>query len=86
MSLQAPTTWDEPDDVAQTTFTTRNGQVYTVHLEGWHDMLVRGTRDLPMHQPPFTLVRVRVLNDQGEAVFCRPLWLIVFGQRREELT
>ncbi len=86
MSLKDPTTWGKPDDVAQTTFTTRKGRSYTVHLEGWHDMLVRGKRGLPMHTFPLTLVRIRVLNDQGEAVFCRPLWLIVIGQRREELT
>ena len=86
MSLKDPTTWDEPDDVAQTTFTTRKGRNYTVQIEGWHDMLMRGKRGLPMHTFPFTLVRVRVLNDQGEAVFCRPLWLIVVGQRRAELT
>ena len=86
MSLQDPTTWDEPDDVAQTTFTTRKGRVYTVHIEGWHDMLLRGKQGLPMHEHPFTLVRVRVLNDQGQLVFQRPLWLIVFGPRRKELS
>ncbi len=86
MSLRDPATWDQPDDVAQTTFTTRKGQVYTVHVEGWHDMLVRGKRNLPMHQHPFTLVRIRVLNDSGKPVFQRPLWLLVFGQRREELS
>ena len=86
MSLKDPTTWDKPDDVAETTFTTRKGKVSTVHIEGWHDMLLRGTRGLPMHTYPFTLVRIRVLNSQGQLVFRRPLWLIVFGERRNELT
>lgn len=86
MSLHDPTTWDEPDDVAKTPFTTRKGRVYTVHIEGWHEMLVRGKRGLPMHQHPFTLVRVRILNTQGHPVFQRPLWLLVFGQRRKELS
>lgn len=86
MLLKDPTTWDEPDDLAQTTFTTRKGQVHTVHLEGWHDLLLRGKRGLPMHTHPFTLVRAHVLNDQGQPVFRRPLWLIVFGQRRKELS
>ena len=71
---------------AFSTFTTRKGQSYTVQIEAWHDMLVRGKRDLPMHQHPFTLVRGRVLDAQGKMVFPRPLWLVVFGERRQELT
>ncbi|MCP4378993.1 MAG: transposase, partial [bacterium] len=86
MSLKKPETWDAPDGIAQTTFTTRKGKVYTVHLEGWHDMLLRGKRDLPMHRYPLTLVRVRVLDAQGKPVYTRPLWLVVFGPRRKELS
>lgn len=86
MSLKEPKTWDEPDEVTQTTFTTRKGQVYTVHLEGWHDLLLRGTWGLPMHRYPLTLVRAHVRDTQSKPVFTRPLWLIVFGQRRKELS
>ncbi len=86
MSLKKPETWDVPDEVAQTTFTTRKGKVYTVHLESWHDMLLRGKRELPMHRYPLTLVRARVLDAQGKPVYARPLWLVVFGQRRKELS
>jgi hypothetical protein len=86
MSLKDPKTWNEPDEVTQTTFTTCKGQVYTIHLEGWHDMLLRGMWGLPMHRYPFTLVRVRVLDAQGKLVFTRPLWLIVFGRCRKELS
>ncbi len=85
MSLKDPTTWDEPDERTTTTFTTRKGVIYSVTIEGWHDMLVRGKRDLPMHQHPFTLVRARVFDAQGHLVFVRPIWLIVFGPRRAEL-
>jgi hypothetical protein len=86
MSLKDPSTWDAPDEITQTTFTTRKGQVSTVQLEGWHDMLLRGKWGLPMHRYPFTLVRARVLDAQGNMVFTRPLWLIVFGQRRKDLS
>lgn len=85
MSLKDPNTWDAPDEVATTTFTTRKGKTYTVQLEAWHDLVRRGKRDLPMHRYPFTLVRGRVLDDQGQLVFARPLWLVVIGQRRQEL-
>jgi hypothetical protein len=86
MSLKNPDTWDAPDEVATTTLTTRKGQTYTVKLEGWYNLLRRGKRDLPMHQYPFTLVRARVLDDQGDLVFARPLWLVVVGQRRGKLS
>lgn len=86
MSLKKPDTWGEPDDVAVTTFRTRKGHTYTVQLEGWHNRLRRGKRGLPMHQSPLTLVRARVLDHEGQMVFTRPLWLVVAGQRRQELS
>ncbi len=49
-------------------------------------MLMRGKRDQPMHQHPFTLVRIRLLNAQGQPAFQRPLWLEVVGKRGQELS
>jgi len=84
--LKDPSTWGEPDVVEETTFTTRKGRVCRVQLEGWRDLLMRGKRDLPMHKHPFTLIRVRVLDDEGNPVFKHTLWLIVIGERRNELS
>ena len=39
-----------------------------------------------MHQHPFTLVRARLLNEEGKPVFKRPMWLIALGERRCELS
>jgi hypothetical protein len=86
MRLKAPETWDPPDEVATTTLRTRKGRRYTVQLDGWHNCLRRGTRAHPMHQRPFTLVRARVVDDTGQEVFTRPLWLTVIGGRRRELS
>lgn len=47
---------------------------------------MRGKKDLPMHKYPFTLVRARVLDEQGQPVFKRTLWLVVMGERRDELS
>jgi hypothetical protein len=85
-SLKEPWTWGAPDEIATTTLTTRKGRTYHVHLEGWHHLLMRGTRELPMHKHPFTLIRVLVLDAHGQMVFKRAMWLIVFGQRRHELS
>jgi len=85
-SLKDPTTWGEPDAVEETTLTPCKGHTYRVQLEGWHDLLMRGKKDLPMHPKPFTLIRVRVLDEQDHPIFKHTLWLVVMGQRRQELS
>jgi hypothetical protein len=86
MSLTAPDTWEPPNEVATTSFRTKKGHHYTVHLKGWHDRLRRGKHQLPMHQCPFTLVRAEVVDDEGHPVFTRPMWLTAIGERRRELS
>ena len=45
-----------------------------------------GKRGIPMHQHPFTLIRIHMLNGDGTTVFKRPLWLIVIGKRKDEIS
>lgn len=84
--LKDPTTWGIPAETLIMDYTSRRGKRYTLHLEGWHNLLMRGKRNLPMHQHPFTLVRARLLDAEGKPVFKRPLWLIALGQRRHQLS
>ncbi len=84
--LKAPKTWGVPDDVAETTFTSQRKVTYQVEIQAWHNLLMRGKKDIPMHQHSFTLVKIRWYNPLGEALFQKPLWLIVMGDRRVELT
>lgn len=87
-ALPNPDTWHEPDASATTTMVSLSGKTYRVEIEAWNDMLMKGELKpviLPMHQHPFTLVRIRLFNSQGELAFQRPLWLIVMGERRCEL-
>ena len=84
--LKAPKTWGVPDDVAETTFTSQRKVTYRVEIQAWHNLLMRGKKDIPMQQHPFTLVKIRWYNPQGEALYQKPLWLIVMGDRRTELT
>jgi hypothetical protein len=84
--LKDPDTWEEPDGVVQTTYTNHLGRIYRIQLECWHNLLMSGTREYPMHQNPFTLIRGRVFNEEDEQVFQRPLWLLVMGQHRNELS
>ena len=84
--LKAPETWGTPEEVAETTFTSQRKVTYRVEIQAWHNLLMRGKKDIPMHQHPFTLVKIRWYKPNGESLFKKPLWLIVMGDRRAELS
>jgi hypothetical protein len=84
--LKEPETWDAPDQVAETTFVSRKKVTYRVEIQAWHNLIMRGSKGWPMRQYPFTLVKIRWYNQKGEALFQKPLWLIVMGDRRMELS
>ena len=88
-ALSDETTWPAPDATANTTLTSLSGKTYFVAIQAWDEMLMKGERKpvaLPMQEHPFTLVRIRLFNEKGELAFERPLWLIVMGERRNELS
>ena len=85
-SLKDATTWGPPDGETDVRYITYRGRIYRVHIEGWHSLLMRGTKEYAMHKQPFTVMRCRVFNEKGELVFQRPLWLLVIGPRRDELS
>jgi hypothetical protein len=84
--LKEPETWDAPDQVAETTFVSHKKVTYRVEIQAWYNLLMRGSKSCPMRQHPFTLVKIRWYNQKGEALFQKPLWLIVMGDRRTELS
>ncbi len=88
-SLKDPTTWHEPDDQTQLPFTNRRGRQFQVTIQAWHNMLMRGKNKpdrIRMYQYPFTLVRIVLLDEDGQLRFKHPLWLLVVGPRRLELS
>lgn len=87
--LPDPQTWHPPDQAVQTTFTSRRGKIYRVVVEAWYDLLMRGERKpvrLPMHQHPFTLVRIGLFNPDGEPAYQQAMWLIVMGRKCRQLS
>lgn len=84
--LKVADTWGEPDEVTETTFVSHKKISYRVEIQAWTNLLMRGGKNLPMHQHPFTLVKIRWYNQKGEALFQKPLWLVVMGDRRMELS
>lgn len=84
--LGDPATWSDPAQTVEMAYTSRRGRSYTIKVEAWDDMLMRGTQTNPMHDHPFRLVHITWLDEQGQPVFKRPMWLAVFGKRRHDLS
>lgn len=82
-------TWSEPDETETFWETNSKGKKYKVEIKAWHNMLMTGKNKpekIPMHEHPFTLVRIIRYDKEGKPAFKNPLWLIVMGQRRHELS
>jgi hypothetical protein len=88
-ALQESETWHQPDEQATVTEKSRRGNEYRIEIRAWHNMLMPGKhkpKRLPMHRYPFTLVQVVRYDSEGQLACTRPLWLIVIGERRHELS
>ena len=87
-SLSDLTTWHAPDETLTFPETSRRGKVYQIEIQAWHNLVMRGESapKLPMHKHPFSLVRIVRYDKDGKPMFKHPLWLIVMGNRRHELS
>jgi len=79
-------TYKTPDETVSVTFTTRRGRICNVSIMAWWDLLMRGKKNIPMHKHPFTVLRIAVEDEYGNPVYRKPMWLIIFGDRRDEIT
>ena len=79
-------TWHEPDDTAQTSFTTKRGRHLTVTISAWKQMLMRGTKVYKMNRHPFTLLQITVKDPTTNCTIWKPMWLMVIGECRDTLT
>jgi hypothetical protein len=84
--LSNPAERAAPDETLTRWETSSRGKRYRVEIQAWHNMLMRGKRGIPMHQHPFTLVCITRYDEDGKPAFNRPLWLVVMGDRRAELS
>ena len=48
-------------------------------------MLMKGTSNYQMNSHPFTLLQITI-SDEQENIICQPMWLIVIGSRRHDLS
>lgn len=85
-ALSDSETWGEPDETAILYQTTASGKEQEVRLQAWSGLIMRGKQGMPMSNHPFTLVQVRVYDLEGTPLYERPMWLMVAGKRRDELS
>ncbi len=88
-NLKDPATWGAADEALTLPFTSRRGRTYQVIIQAWHTLIMKGKnkpKRLRMYDYPFTLVRIVLLDDDGQPRFKHPLWLLVVGERRHELS
>ena len=86
--LKDPSTWGEPEEAASLPFTSRRGGNYQVVIQAWHNLIMKGKnkpKRIRMYNYPFTLVRIVLLAENGQPHFKHPLWLLLVGERRNEL-
>jgi len=81
--LSAP---PQPDLEEVGTITTRKGRRLNVRLDRWNDVVMQGSDEERTHEIPFDLVRVLVTDQKGKPVYKRPLWVMITGLKRREVT
>ena len=79
-------TWRTPNATISYPYNTRKGKQWTVEIQSWDDILMRQKRGIALNEYPFTLLRVRILDENNLPVYKRAMWLMVCGKRRKELT
>jgi hypothetical protein len=87
-SLSKPESWRAPDEQVTRWETSRRGKRYRIEVQAWQNMLMRGKQKpepLPMHLYPFTLICITRFDEQGNLACQRPMWLLVMGDRRDEV-
>ncbi|MGH2639790.1 MAG: transposase, partial [Rhabdochlamydiaceae bacterium] len=76
----------QPECEEWITTTSRKGKKWKVTLQRWNDLLAGGSKTEKTHEYPFDLVRVIVKDEQGKPVYRRPLWVMIAGLRRKEIS
>lgn len=75
-----------PHKQEQVSWVSAKGKQLTADINTWNQMLLRGSRGFKASKHPFTLIQIQVKDQNEKTVFKRPLWLGVFGSRKEEIS
>lgn len=80
-------TWNcAPCQEVSIPFIQRNGKEVIVRIQCWKQRKVRTKRGVGMKALSCNLVRIEMLDKEGEPLHRHSLWLTVWGERRAELS
>ena len=65
---------------------SKKGKQQIVTIEGWNNIVMRGTQASNVSKNPLRLLKVCVHKASGKLLFKKPLWLVVAGKKQSELS
>lgn len=83
--LKDKTTWKKPNEIISFETRTKKGRKQFVEIKCWDEIIMRGSKKACSNDP-FRLIQICVHKESGELFFRKPLWLIVAGEKRFELS
>ena len=83
--LKDESTWHEVNSEFDTTITNNKNEIIHLNIKSWHNLIMKGDKKTKMHDKPFNLLRITLTDEQGNLKF-KPMWLIVMGDRKNELS
>ena len=78
-------TWHQVDEEFSQKIINKKGQIITVKIKCWNNMIMKGDKINKMHSFPFRLLQITLRDEQGNLKL-KPMWLILMGKRINELT
>ena len=84
--LKDSETQQEPDETLAFEATSKKGKKQTVKVSCWNKIIMRGKQKANISDCSMRLLKVCVYKESGELLFKKPLWLMVVGGRRFELS
>ena len=79
-------TWGESEHRDRHDWSSVRGKKYQTHLRRWDNLLMLSEDGMRMSDKPFSVIRVEVFKEDGTPLYKRPMWLIVYGQRRDDIS
>lgn len=85
MALNNTQTHSKCDEQLEFNYLNKKNKKYTVLVKCWKNKLLRGTKEFKSSGYPINLIQIEVFHNKKK-VYKRPLWLAIFGRRRQEIS
>jgi len=86
-NLKNPETWPEYSQKITVSDCNKKGEEIEIRIQSWDKILMRDKRGSNLSDTPMRLIRIAyVKKESQEELFRKPLWLLVYGKRCQELS